>query len=147
MVSGADDVSVERKGDSSRWKAESGSADRQGDLLVDDRLRDGRIPHGGADRAIATVFMFVLGALGESAGGSLRRRLQREGRDPEELIRETMEQQREVAMQFPRLRKRAPFVDDSDYFSAPEKSFEFGLEAIFDGLDRQLKKGPAPGAS
>jgi AcrR family transcriptional regulator len=94
-----------------------------------------------ADRAIATVFMFVLGnALGESAAVSLRRRLRRDGRDPEELIRETMEQQREVAMQFPRLRERAQLVDDSDYFSAPEKSFEFGLEAIFDGLERQLKQ-------
>jgi hypothetical protein len=51
-----------------------------------------------------------------------------------------MEQQREVAMQFPRLRERAQLVDDSDYFSAPEKSFEFGLEAIFDGLERQLKQ-------
>jgi AcrR family transcriptional regulator len=95
-----------------------------------------------ADQAIATVFTFVLGnALGASAAVSLRRRLRRDGHNAEELIRDTIEQQTKIAMQFPRLRARIEAVDDTDYFSAPDKSFEFGLEAIFDGLERQLRQG------
>lgn len=91
------------------------------------------------DQAMAAVFMFVLGsAIGESAIVSLRRRLQRSGRNPEELIRENITQAIETAMQFPRLRARIEAVgevDDADPYAAPDKSFEFGLEAIFDGLE------------
>jgi AcrR family transcriptional regulator len=95
-----------------------------------------------ADQALAVVFMFVLGsALGEASGASLRRRLRREGHNADELIRDTMEQQIKIAMQFPRLRTRVEAADDADYYSAPDKSFEFGLEAIFDGLERQLHLG------
>lgn len=92
-----------------------------------------------ADQAMATVFMFVLGsALGASAEVSLRRRLQREGGNAEELIRDTIEHQKEIAMQFPRLRTRIESMDNTDYYAAPDKSFDFGLEAVFDGLERQL---------
>ncbi len=95
-----------------------------------------------ADQATATVFMFVLGsALGESARVSLRRRLRRDGGDPDELIRDTMAQQVKIAMQFPRLRARIDAVAAADYAAAPDKSFEFGLEIIFDGLDGQLRQG------
>ncbi|HEX5113563.1 MAG TPA: TetR/AcrR family transcriptional regulator [Pseudonocardiaceae bacterium] len=95
-----------------------------------------------ADQAMTTVFLFVLGsALGEAAGVSLRRQLRRAGHDADELIRETIAKQTEVAMAFPRLRARIESVDDTDYYSAPDKSFEFGLETIFDGLDRQLSTG------
>jgi AcrR family transcriptional regulator len=92
-----------------------------------------------ADQATATVFMFVLGsALGEAAMVSLKRRLRREGGNADELIRDTMAQQTEIAMQFPRLRARIEGVVDTDYGAAPDKSFEFGLEVIFDGLEGQL---------
>lgn len=95
-----------------------------------------------ADQALAIVFMFVLGrALGDSAEESLRGHLRRSGGDAEETIRETIAAQTEIAMQFPRLRARIESVDSSDYYAAPEKSFEFGLEAIFDGLERQLGPG------
>jgi AcrR family transcriptional regulator len=96
-----------------------------------------------ADQALAVVFMFVLGsALGEAAGVSLRRRLRREGHNADELIRETIAQQTEIAMQFPRLRTRIESVDGADdYYSAPDKTFEFGLETIFDGLEHQLHLG------
>jgi len=77
-------------------------------------------------------------ALGDSAAVSLRRRLRRGGRNAEELIRDNMEQQKRIAMQFPRLRARVTALDDADYYSAPDKSFEFGLDAIFDGLESQL---------
>ena len=30
-------------------------------------------------------------------------------------------------------------MNDGDYYAAPGDSFEFGLEAIFDGLERQLQ--------
>ncbi|MBT0770606.1 TetR/AcrR family transcriptional regulator C-terminal domain-containing protein [Kineosporia sp. J2-2] len=92
-----------------------------------------------ADQAAATVFTFVLGnALGEAAGVSLRRRLNREGTDADQLISNAMAHQGEIAMEFPRLRARLAVVTDEDYSRAPDQSFEFGLEAIFDGLQNQL---------
>lgn len=100
-----------------------------------------------ADQAVATVFMFTLGsALGESAMITLRRRFEREGRDPDEVFRETIEQQTKIAMDFPRLRARLESVnvDDADVYAAPDKSFEFGLDAIFDGLERQLGHAAQP---
>ncbi|WP_326826477.1 TetR/AcrR family transcriptional regulator C-terminal domain-containing protein [Streptosporangium sp. NBC_01756] len=98
-----------------------------------------------ADQAAATVFMFVLGnALGESATASLTRRLSRDGGDPEELIRDTMAKASEVAMRFPRLRARLEAAAVADYGAAPDNSFEFGLQAIFDGLEAQLAARRAP---
>jgi AcrR family transcriptional regulator len=92
-----------------------------------------------ADQATATVFMFVLGnALGESAAASLTRRLSRDGGNAEELVRDTMAQASEIAMQFPRLRARLETAAASGYGAAPDNSFEFGLRAIFDGLEDQL---------
>jgi AcrR family transcriptional regulator len=92
-----------------------------------------------ADRATAVVFMFVLGnAIGESAAVSLRRRLRLEGSNADDLIRETIAQQIKVAQEFPRLQSRIATITDADYSAAPERSFEFGLDVIFDGLQRQL---------
>jgi AcrR family transcriptional regulator len=92
-----------------------------------------------ADRAMAVVFMFVLGnAIGESAAVSLRRRLRLEGSNADELIRETMNYQIKIAQDFPRLQSRVETITEADYSAAPERSFEFGLDVIFDGLERQL---------
>jgi AcrR family transcriptional regulator len=92
-----------------------------------------------ADRAAAIVFMFVLGsALGESATVSLTRRLGRESGNAEEQIRDHIAKASEIAMQFPRLRARSESFAATDYAAAPDKSFEFGLEVILDGLDGQL---------
>jgi AcrR family transcriptional regulator len=97
-----------------------------------------------ADQAVAIVFMFVLGsAFGASASASLRGQLRRDGGDADEMMRAIMAQQMEIAMQFPRLRARAQSIDSNDYYAAPEKSFEIGLEAIFDSLERQLRPGRA----
>jgi hypothetical protein len=101
-----------------------------------------------ADRATAVVFMFVLGnAIGEAAAVSLRRRLRSEGSNADDMIRETMAQQIKIAQEFPRLRARIEGVTDSDYSTAPDRSFELGLDVIFDGLEKQLRelKPLAPG--
>lgn len=92
-----------------------------------------------AEQATAAVFMLILGsAMGEVAAVSLNRRLTHEGGDAEGMIRETMAKQTRIAMQFPRLRARVESLRDAVYYSAPDNSFEFGLEAIFDGPERQL---------
>ena len=92
-----------------------------------------------ADRAVATVFTFVLGnALGESATVLLMRRLEREGGNPEDLLREAMAKAIEIGMQFPRLRARLEGGADVGYATAPEHSFEFGVRAILDGLENEL---------
>jgi AcrR family transcriptional regulator len=100
-----------------------------------------------ADQAAATVFTFVLGnALGPAAADSLTRKLSRDGSNAEELMRDTMLQASEIAAQFPRLRAR---IDTTavDYGAAPENTFEFGLQAILDGLEAQLtaRRTPASG--
>src|SRR5262249_19753941 len=98
-----------------------------------------------ADRAAATVFTFVLGnALGAAATTSLTRKLSREGGDAERLIRDHIAKAAEVAAQCPRLRAR---IDDvaADYGAAPEGSFEFGLRAILDGLEAELRENLGSG--
>jgi hypothetical protein len=94
---------------------------------------------GEADRAAATVFIFVLGcALGESATLSLTRRLSRDGGNAEEQMRDAVAKATEIAMHFPRLRARSEAFAGADYAAAPDQSFEFGIEAILDGLEAQL---------
>jgi AcrR family transcriptional regulator len=95
-----------------------------------------------ADQATATVFMFVLGsALGEAATVGLRRRLSRDGGNAEELIRDAVVRASEIGMRFPRLRARLDGGPAVGYAAAPDKSFEFGLQAIFDGLEARLAAG------
>ncbi|MGH8876183.1 MAG: TetR/AcrR family transcriptional regulator C-terminal domain-containing protein [Stackebrandtia sp.] len=97
-----------------------------------------------ADRAAATVHIYVLGnTLGMAANISLTRRLSRGGVDPEKAMSETMAKAAKVAEPFPRLRTRIQSTAASEYFAAPEGSFEFGLTAILDGLEKQLGSRPA----
>jgi len=92
-----------------------------------------------ADRAMATLFTFVLGnALGPAAEASLMRKLRGEDGDPEELMRDTMASAREIAARFPRLRARLGSAAAERYGAAPEKTFEFGLRAIIEGLEARL---------
>src|SRR5262249_61750881 len=51
----------------------------------------------------------------------------------------SMAEAREIAMQFPRLRVR---LKTADYAASPDNSFEFGLQAILDGLETQLIVSP-----
>jgi AcrR family transcriptional regulator len=91
-----------------------------------------------AGQAAATVFTYVLGnALGQAATTSLTRKLSRNGGDADELMRDHAAKASEIAAQFPRLRARLATVA-ADYGAAPEGSFEFGLQAILDGLEAQL---------
>ncbi|MFJ5776448.1 TetR/AcrR family transcriptional regulator [Streptomyces sp. NPDC093094] len=92
-----------------------------------------------ADRAAATVFTFVLGsALGDAANASLARRLGGAGGDAEERTRQAVAEARKVAEGFPRLRAR---LDDpaAEYNASPERTFEFGLRALLDGLESELR--------
>ena len=95
----------------------------------------------GADleRALAAVFMFVLGsALGGAAELQLRRRLSREGENAEERIREAVARASEIGKRFPRLRARLETGVPVEYGAAHDRTFEFGLEAILDGLEARL---------
>jgi len=96
-----------------------------------------------ADRAAATVFTFVLGnALGPAAASSLNRKLARHG-NAEELLREGIARAKEVAADYPYLRARLD-TTAAEYSAAPEQTFEFGLNAILDGLEIQLGAGGGP---
>ena len=93
-----------------------------------------------ADQAAATVFTFVLGnALGSAAETSLTRKLSRDGGDAEALLRDTMAKAAETAAGFPRLRARLETAA-ADYAAAPGNTFEFGLQAILDGLEARLAR-------
>ncbi|MFD4373395.1 TetR/AcrR family transcriptional regulator [Streptomyces sp. NPDC058486] len=94
-----------------------------------------------ADRAAAAVFTYVLGnASGASATAALTRRIQREGRDPEEVFAATMKEAAEAASRFPRLRSRIDAMDAAAaaYAEAPEDTFAYGLDALLDGLAARL---------
>jgi AcrR family transcriptional regulator len=91
-----------------------------------------------AGQAMATVFTFVLGnALGPAAAASFTRKLSRDGGNAETLMRENMAKARQIAMQFPRLRAHLDTAA-AEYAAAPDNTFEFGLQAILDGLEAQL---------
>lgn len=95
-----------------------------------------------ADRAAAAVFMFVLGnAGGAAANVSIGRRLAHGGGDPEARLRETTTAATEVARKSPRLRDRIESAPGTGYNAAPDSSFEFGLVALLDGLQRSLSDG------
>jgi hypothetical protein len=95
-----------------------------------------------ADQATATVFMFVLGsALGELATVRFKRQLSREGGNAEERMQDTIARASEIARRFPRLRARLEAGQAAEYAAPPDKSFEFGLQAIFEGLEARLAAG------
>jgi AcrR family transcriptional regulator len=91
-----------------------------------------------ADQAAVTVLTFVLGhALGAAAESSLTRKLGQDGGDGAALLRDRMAEAHEIAARFPRLRARLDTAAAS-YGASPEDSFEFGLQAILDGLQAKL---------
>ena len=77
-------------------------------------------------------------ALGSAAAASLTRKLSREGGDAGELMRDGMAKASEIAMQFPRLRTRLDTAAAAGYAAAPDHTFEFGLQAVLDGLQARL---------
>jgi AcrR family transcriptional regulator len=91
-----------------------------------------------ADQATSAVFTFVLGnALGLAATTSFTRKLGRGGSDVQALMQANRAEIVEVAAQFPRLRARLE-LPSAGYGAAPDGSFEFGLQAILDGLEARL---------
>ena len=95
-------------------------------------------PAGKADQATTAVFTYVLGnALGPAAAASLTRKLSRDDGEAGKRMGDTMARAREIAAQFPRLRARLD-TPAAGYYASPEHSFEFGLQAILDGLEAQL---------
>ncbi|MGH8966681.1 MAG: TetR/AcrR family transcriptional regulator [Actinomycetes bacterium] len=91
-----------------------------------------------ADQAAAAVFTYVLGnAAGAAATASHARRITRDGAAAEEQFHDAMARAREIALGHPRLRARLE-TPAAGYAAAPDKSFEFGLQALLDGLERQL---------
>ncbi|WP_086818526.1 TetR/AcrR family transcriptional regulator [Allokutzneria sp. NRRL B-24872] len=90
-----------------------------------------------ADRAAATVFVFVVGStLDVAAEVSLTRRLS------EEALREAVSRAHEIAEGFPLVRARLRVPAAADYSAAPEGSFEFGLRAVLDGFEARLGARP-----
>ncbi|MCX4779829.1 TetR/AcrR family transcriptional regulator C-terminal domain-containing protein [Streptomyces sp. NBC_01264] len=100
-----------------------------------------------ADRAAAAVFTYVLGNAAPSAATtSLTRRIEPEGGDAEEVFGAVMKQATEAAAGFPRLRSRVESVSGSghpDYADAPDDTFDFGLQALLDGLTARIPGTPA----
>lgn len=96
---------------------------------------------GQADQAAAAVFTFVLGnALGPAAEASFMRALGTGGANAEDAIKDNMARATEIAIQFPRLRERLGTAA-TEYAASPEHTFEFGLEAILDGLEAKQGSG------
>ncbi|HEY7143284.1 MAG TPA: TetR/AcrR family transcriptional regulator C-terminal domain-containing protein [Streptosporangiaceae bacterium] len=94
-----------------------------------------------ADQAAAIVFCYVLGnALGPAAAASLARKIDREGPDAAQLVRENLQRAKQIAGQYPRLRSRLE-TSQAETSEPPEGSFEIGLDAILDGLERRLSRG------
>ncbi len=90
-----------------------------------------------ADQAAASVFTFVLGnALGPAANASLTRKLGG-GSAAEKALFDTMTEASRLAAQFPRLRARLE-TRKAHYGAAPDNTFQFGLDAVLDGLATRL---------
>ncbi|CAL9664642.1 Tetracycline repressor protein class A from transposon 1721 [Actinosynnema sp. ALI-1.44] len=94
-------------------------------------------PGPEADRAAAAVLTFVLGnVLGASALITITRRIEREGDDARERLDAVIAQARATAAAFPRLRERLD-SPAAEYNASPEHTFEYGLDALLDGLARR----------
>ncbi|WP_280265147.1 TetR/AcrR family transcriptional regulator [Nocardia wallacei] len=91
-----------------------------------------------ADRALAAVFTYVLGnVVGAAATISLKRRLSRDGGDPEQRLGEAMAAAAEIAADFSHVRAR--IERPADYNEAPGRSFEYGLACLLDGFAARLE--------
>ncbi|MGQ5264468.1 TetR/AcrR family transcriptional regulator C-terminal domain-containing protein [Micromonospora sp. ZYX-F-536] len=92
-----------------------------------------------ADLAASAVFTYVLGnAAGAAATASLTRKLTRDDTTADEQFQEAMARAKEIAMDYPHLRARLETPAAADYAAAPDNSFEFGLQALLDGLEQRI---------
>jgi AcrR family transcriptional regulator len=91
-----------------------------------------------ADQAAAAVFTYVLGnAAGAAAAASHARRIAKDGPAAREQLDDTMTNARAIAMDYPRLRARLETTAATDYAASPDDTFEFGLQALLDGLEKR----------
>ncbi|MFE9205604.1 TetR/AcrR family transcriptional regulator C-terminal domain-containing protein [Micromonospora sp. NPDC007230] len=92
-----------------------------------------------ADQAASAVFTYVLGnAAGAAATASLTRKLAWDDTTAEEQFQDAMAKAQEIAMRYPHLRARLETPAAANYAASPDKSFEFGLQALLDGLEQQI---------
>lgn len=63
--------------------------------------------------------------------------LTRDGGNGRKMMRDIMAKARDIAAHLPRLRARLDTAA-ADFAAAPDNTFEFGLQAILDGLQAQL---------
>ncbi len=90
-----------------------------------------------ADRAATALFTYALGnAAGAAAHASVTRKLDQGDTAAKAQIDEAMGKAQEIAMRHPRLRARLETAA-AGYAASPEESFELGLQALLDGLQRQ----------
>jgi AcrR family transcriptional regulator len=95
-----------------------------------------------AGQAAAAVFTLVLGSvLPPAAAASLARKHGAPGGGAQGRARDGRPRAREIANQFPRLRARLGAAA-VDYAAVPDNTFEFGLQALLDGLEAQLAQVP-----
>ncbi|WIM94425.1 TetR/AcrR family transcriptional regulator [Actinoplanes oblitus] len=87
-----------------------------------------------ADRAAATVFVYVLGSsLGPAAQVSLTRRLS------PAALGEAVAEAQSIGRDFPHVRSRLGTTAGTGYAAAPDDTFAFGLAAILDGFAARLR--------
>jgi AcrR family transcriptional regulator len=93
------------------------------------------------DWAVNTVYLFVAGwALSESAEAARIRRLDPDPQRRFEQMQQVRAQIVESVRPFPRLAARIESFEEPDP-TEPERSFEWGLVVIFDGLEARLTRG------
>ncbi|MEV6280046.1 TetR/AcrR family transcriptional regulator C-terminal domain-containing protein [Nocardia sp. NPDC051832] len=91
-----------------------------------------------ADRAAATVLMYVIGAAqGSAAERAWEARLRRDGGDIAARQSDVLAFVTEAARQFPRLRARLESPDAVEILPG-SSGFEFGLRTVLDGLQARL---------
>ncbi|MGW2765344.1 TetR/AcrR family transcriptional regulator [Streptomyces sp. NPDC001275] len=91
-----------------------------------------------ADQAAAAVFTYVLGnAAGTAATAALTRKLGDGSTTAEEQLQAAMTQAQEIAIRYPRLRARLETPAATGYAAAPDGTFQLGLHALLDGLEKQ----------
>ncbi|HEY1175513.1 MAG TPA: TetR/AcrR family transcriptional regulator C-terminal domain-containing protein [Phytomonospora sp.] len=91
-----------------------------------------------ADQAAAASFTLALGnAVGAAANVALARKVNLDGGDPEEVMRDSIGEATRIASAYPRLRARLE-SSGAGYNAAPADTFGFGLTAFLDGLERRL---------
>ncbi|RJQ81613.1 TetR family transcriptional regulator [Pseudonocardiaceae bacterium YIM PH 21723] len=91
------------------------------------------------DWALSALFTFVFGSvLGEATDATWRSQARRRGEDPDRALADELARAKDVARQFPRLQARLAAGADLDNPDARRTAFDYGLQALLDGLQARL---------